>query len=128
MIELYVELKIRWNTPNEDCTSGSQGHETLNAYVKPISSTMPDASFGTNKNLSVLEEENNIDDLEFNIGLDGINPEKRVEKLVSQDTTLIDNTCGNDGFMNINFTPFEDPNYNSEEKLYETMTSCPLRN
>jgi MuDR family transposase len=96
-------------------------------YVEPISSTMPDTSFGTNRNQSVPEEENNIEDLEFNIGLDDINLEKRVEKLVNQDTTLIDNTYGNDGFMNMNFTPFEDPNYNSEEKLYETTTSWPLR-
>jgi hypothetical protein len=61
--------------------------------------------------------------LEFNIGLDDINPEEQVEKLVSQDTTSIDNTCGIDGFMTIDFTPFEDPNYNSEEELHETMTS-----
>jgi hypothetical protein len=76
---------------------------------------MPDASFGTNRNQYVPEEENNIEDLEFNIGLDDINPEERVEKLVSKDTTLIGNTCGNDGFMTMDFTPFEDLNYNSEE-------------
>jgi hypothetical protein len=66
--------------------------------------------------------------LEFNIELNDINPDERVEKLVSQNTTPIDNTCGNDGFMNMDFTPFENLNYNSEEKLYETMTSWPLRN
>jgi hypothetical protein len=68
-----------------------------------------------------------IEDLEFNIGLDDINLVERVEKLISQDTTLISNTCGNDGFMNMDFISFEDLNYNSEEKLYETMTSWPLR-
>jgi hypothetical protein len=56
MIELYVELKAHWNTPNEDFASGSQGHETPNAYVEPISSTIPNASFGTNRNQSVPEE------------------------------------------------------------------------
>jgi hypothetical protein len=35
-----------------------------------------DASFGTNRNQSVPKEENNI-------GLDDINPEERIEKLVS---------------------------------------------
>jgi hypothetical protein len=55
MIELYIELKSHWNTLNEDCASGSRGHETPNAYVEPISSTMLDASFGTNRNQSVLE-------------------------------------------------------------------------
>jgi hypothetical protein len=88
---------------------------------------MLDASFGTNRNQSVPKEENNIEDLEFNIGLDCINLEERIENLVSQDTTPIGNTCGNNGFMNMNFTPFEDPNYNSEEELYQTMTSWPLR-
>jgi hypothetical protein len=127
MIELYAELKARWNTSNEDFTSGSRGHETSNTYVEPISSTIPDASFGTNRNQSVPEEGNNIEDLKFNIGLDDINPEERVERLVSQDTTQIDNTCGNDDFMNMDFPPFEDPNYNSEEELYETVTSWPLR-
>jgi hypothetical protein len=118
MIELYVELKARWNTPNQDCASGSRGHETSKTYIEPISSTMSDASFGTNRNQSVQEEKNNIEDLEFNIGFDDINLEERVKKLVSQDTTPIDNMYGNDGFMNIDFTPFEDLNYNSEEKLY----------
>jgi MuDR family transposase len=127
MIELYVELKTRWNTSNEDFASGSRGHEIPNAYVEPISSTISDASFGTNRSQSVPEEENNIEDLEFNIGLDNINPEERVEKFVSQDTTPIGNTYGNDSFMNIDFTPFEEPNYNSEKKLYETITSWPLR-
>jgi MuDR family transposase len=125
MIELYVKLKARWNTPNEDFASDSRGHETPNAYIGPISSTMLDASFGTNRNQSVLEKK--IEDLEFNIGLDDINPEERVEKLVSQDTTLIGNTCDNDDFMTMDFTSFEDLNYNSEEELYETMTSWPLR-
>jgi hypothetical protein len=50
MIGLYVELKARRNTPNEDFASGSQGHETSNAYVEPISSTIPGTSFGTNRN------------------------------------------------------------------------------
>jgi hypothetical protein len=127
MIELYVELKAHWNTPNEDFTSGSRCHETPNAYVEPISSTIPNALFGTNRNQSVPEEENNIEDLEFNIGVDDINPEERVKKLVNQDTTPIGNTCGNDDFMNMDITPFEDMNYNSEEELYETMTSWPLR-
>jgi hypothetical protein len=104
MIELYVELKARWNTPNEDFMSGSRGHKNSNAYIEPISSIMPNASFGTNRNQSVSEEENDIEDLEFNVGLDDINPEERVEKLVNQDTTPIDKTCGNDGFMNMNFT------------------------
>jgi hypothetical protein len=103
--------------------SDSQGHETSNTYVEPIPSTMSDASFGTNRNQSVPEEKNNIEDLKFNIGLDDINLEERVENLVSQDTTPIDNTCGNDGFMNMDFTPFEDPNYNLEEESYQTMTS-----
>jgi hypothetical protein len=49
MIELYVELKTCWNTPNEDFMSGSQGHKTSNAYIEPISSIMPNASFGTNR-------------------------------------------------------------------------------
>jgi hypothetical protein len=79
MIELYVEFKARCNTPNEDFTSGSRGNETPNAYVEPISSTMPDASFGTNRNQMVQEEKNNIEDLKFNIGLDDINPEERIE-------------------------------------------------
>jgi hypothetical protein len=127
IIELYVELKTRWNTSNEDYASGSRDHETPNAYIEPTSCTMPDASFGTNRNQSVPEEENNIEDLEFNIGLDDINPEERVEKLVSQDTIPIGNTCDNDSFMNMDFTHFEDLNYNSEEELYETMTSWPLR-
>jgi hypothetical protein len=87
---------------------------------------MPDASFGTNRNQSVPEEENNIEDLEFNIGLDDINLEERVEKLVSQDTTSIGNTCDNDCIMTMDFISFEDPNYNSEEKLHETMTSWSL--
>jgi hypothetical protein len=126
MIELYVELKARYNTSNQDCASDSRGHETPKAYVEPISSTMPDTSFGTNRNQSVLKEKNNIEDLEFNIGLDGINPEERVEKLVSQDTTPIGNTCGNDNFMNMDFAHFEDSNYNSEEELYQTMISWPL--
>jgi hypothetical protein len=127
IIELYVELKVRWNTPNGDFVSGSRGHETSNAYVEPISSTMPDASFGTNRNQSVAEEENNIKDLEFNIGFDDINSEERVEKLVSQDITLIGSTCGNDGFMTMDFTPFEDLNHNLEEELYEKMISWSLR-
>jgi hypothetical protein len=55
--------------------------------------------------------------------LNDINLEEHVEKLVSQDTTPIDNTCDNDGFMKMDFTPLEDPNYNSEKELYETMTS-----
>jgi hypothetical protein len=120
MIELYVELKAHWNTPNEDFMSGSRGHEAPNAYIEPISSTIPDASFGTNRNQSVPKEENNI-------GLDDINPEERIEKLVSWDTTPIGNMCDNDGFMTIDFTPFEDLNYNSEEELHETITSWPLR-
>jgi MuDR family transposase len=127
MIELYVELKAYWNTPNKDFASGSRGHETQNAYVEPISSTIHNTLFGTNRNQSVPEEENNIEDLKFNIRVDDINLEKRVKKLVSQDTTLIDNTCGNDDFMNMDFTPFEDVNYNSKEELYETMASWPLR-
>jgi hypothetical protein len=109
MIELYVELKARWNTPNKDFASGSRGHEAPNTYIEPISSTMSDASFGTNRNQYVPEEENNIEDLKFNIGLDDINLEERFEKLVSQDTTPIGNTCGNDSFMTMDFTPFEDP-------------------
>jgi hypothetical protein len=36
MVELYVELKAHWNTPNEDFASGSRGHETPNTYVEPI--------------------------------------------------------------------------------------------
>jgi hypothetical protein len=127
IIELYVELKFRWNTPNKDCVSGSRGHEAPNAYVEPISSTMPDASFAINKTQSVPEEENNIEDLKFNIGLDDINPDERVEKLVTQDTISIGNTCDNDSFMNMNSTPLEDPNYNSKEELYGTMTSWSLR-
>jgi hypothetical protein len=59
--------------------------------------------------------------------LDDINLEERVEKLVNQDTTLIGNTCGNDSFMTMDFTHFEDSNYNSKEELQETMTSWPLR-
>jgi MuDR family transposase len=127
MIELYVELKACWNTPNKIFASGSRGHEISNAYVEPISSIIPDASFGTNRNQSVPEEENNIEDLEFNIGLNDINPEERVEKLVSQDTTPIGNTCSNNNFITMNFTPFEDTNYNSKKELHETMTSWPLR-
>jgi hypothetical protein len=53
MLELYVELKVRWNTPNEDFASGSRGQETPNAYVEPISSIISDALFGTNRNQSV---------------------------------------------------------------------------
>jgi hypothetical protein len=55
MIKLYVELNARWNTPNEDFVSDSRGHETSNTYVEPISSTISDASFGTNRNQSVSE-------------------------------------------------------------------------
>jgi hypothetical protein len=65
--------------------------------------------------------------LEFNIELDDINPDEQVEKLVSQDITLIGSTCGKNGFMTMNFTHFEDLNYNSEEELYEIMISWPLR-
>jgi hypothetical protein len=125
MIELYVVLKVCWNTPNRDCASGSQGHETPNTYVEPILSTISDASFDTNRNQSVLKK--NIEDLKFNIRLDDINPEERVENLVSQDTTPFDNTCDDDGFMNMDFTPFENLNYNLEEESYQTMTSWLLR-
>jgi hypothetical protein len=55
MIKLYVELNARWNTPNKDFVSDSRGHETSNTYVEPISSTISDASFGTNRNQSVSE-------------------------------------------------------------------------
>jgi hypothetical protein len=67
---------------------------------------MSDASFGTNRNQSFQEEENNIEDLKFNIELNDINLEKHVEKLVSQNTTQIGNTSDNDDFMKMDFTPF----------------------
>jgi hypothetical protein len=64
MIELYVELKSRWNTPNLDCASDSRGHEILNAYVEPILSIIPDRNHLIPIEINRSQnKKNNIEDL-----------------------------------------------------------------
>jgi hypothetical protein len=98
------------------------------------SSWSPHANSNRNFLCSVQEDDNRVDDsnenpdrFEFEIGLDDIPPLDRVENMVMQDDTPIGNTSGNDGFMNMDFTPYEDPNYNSEDEDFPSMTDWPLR-
>jgi hypothetical protein len=38
LIDLYVELKTRWNTPNEDCAIGSRGYEIQTHMLSELTS------------------------------------------------------------------------------------------